>query len=317
MKDDKKIALSVLVPVTEKERFEEIIPLYKAYKRAVERSGLCYEFIYILDGDFPAEEKALNELKNQGEAIKVLKLGKWFGESTALSVGFDHSLGDLVLTLPAYEQIDATEIPRILNGMEQNDMIIIRRWPRRDNWINRVQSAILNKIVAWMTGMDFHDLGSSIRLIHRRVFEDVRIYGDQHRFLPVLVRNYGYRVKEINIPQSQKDAFGRKPSPGIFIRRMLDLFSIFFLIKFTKKPLRFFGLVGIFLFVIGMLFTFYLFVQRLFFNIGLADRPIVLVALLLIILGIQILAIGLIGEIVIFTHAKDLKEYKVEEIFKK
>ena len=193
-------------------------------------------------------------------------------------------------------------------------MIVASRWPRKDGFINRVQSKIFNGMVNFITGFKFKDLGSGVRVIKRRVIEEVQIYGDQHRFFPLLAIRYGFKVREVNVVQSSKDTFQRLYSIGIYLRRILDLFSVFFLIKFTKKPLRFFGLSGFFVFALGALLSLYLFIERVFMGVALRDRPMVLVALLLVVLGIQLFAIGLIGEIIIFTHAKELKEYTIEEI---
>ena len=144
--------------------------------------------------------------------------------------------------------------------------------------------------------------------------EEVPLYGDLHRFFPIMAYRHGFKTVEVNVEQSQSDAYQRIYAPGIYLRRLLDLLTVFFLIKFTKKPLRFFGLVGSSIFGLGLLATMWLVSERLFFHVALADRPALILSSLLIVLGIQIIAIGLIGEIIIFTHAKDLKEYKIDQI---
>jgi len=308
------LELSVIIPITEKNRQYNVEELHYLYKKNVERTKKTYEFIYVLDGNFPEEFQVLQDLKKKGECLKILKLAKWFGESIALSAGFENSDGKLILTLPAYPQIDEEEIPKIINAVNGHDMIIARRWPRMDGFINKVQNQAFHRLVKITTGTNFNDLGSGVRIFRRQVGEEVQIYGDQHRFFPLLAKRYGFKVAEINVRQSPKDAFSRVYSFGIYLRRMLDLLTVFFLIKFTKKPLRFFGLSGVTVFLIGAFLSFYLFIQRMFFHVPLADRPIILLALLLIVLGIQIFAIGLIGEIIIFTHARELKEYTIEQV---
>ncbi|NIU01742.1 MAG: dolichol-phosphate mannosyltransferase, partial [Nitrosopumilaceae archaeon] len=183
-----------------------------------------------------------------------------------------------------------------------------------DGFINRLQSAIFHKLVKLITGYKFKDLGSGVRAFKRRVIEEVQIYGDQHRFFPLLATKYGFKVKEVDVSQSIKDTYQRLYSFGIYFRRILDLLSVFFLVKFTKKPLRFFGLSGFFVFAIGAILSMFLFIQRVFMGVALGDRPIILLAVLLLVLGIQLFSIGLIGEIIIFTHAKELKEYTIDEI---
>jgi hypothetical protein len=135
-------------------------------------------------------------------------------------------------------------------------------------------------------GIDIHDAGCSVRIFKRRVIEEVQIYGDLFRFFPIMAHRQGYRVIEMNTPQSQRDAFRRIYSPGLYLRRLLDLLTIFFLVKFTKKPLRFFGLVGTSLPGAGLLATAYLVIERLLFDVALSDRPALFLSSLLIVQGI-------------------------------
>jgi hypothetical protein len=164
------------------------------------------------------------------------------------------------------------------------------------------------------TDLTIHDAGCSARAFRRDVIEEIQLYGDLHRFFPVMAHRQGFRVTEIDVAQSEKDMHHRIYAPGLYVRRLLDLLTIFFLIKFTKKPLRFFGLIGTTVFTLGIFSNLYVIIERLFFDVPLADRPALILSSLLIVLGVQIIAIGLIGEIIIFTHAKDIKEYKIDKI---
>lgn len=306
------ISLSVIIPVTE--RFDDPKVLYQGYKKALSALGLSYEIIYVLDGPFPIVQNALLELKQQGESIRIIKLAKWFGEAAALTIGFEHSRGQQILTLPAYYQIEATEIPNIIKALATHDLVVARRWPRLDSLINRIQSGIFHRLLNIITKSYFHDLGCGVRAFKRKVMDEINIYGDQHRFFSLLAYQKGFKVHELNVKQASQDMRTRVYRPGVYLRRVLDLLTVFFLVKFTKKPLRFFGLVGSLMFAAGLVITLYLIVERLFISIPLADRPALLLSSLLVVLGIQIFAIGLIGEIIIFTHAREIKEYTVEEI---
>jgi len=157
-------------------------------------------------------------------------------------------------------------------------------------------------------------MGCGVRLFSKKVAQEVTIYGDQHRFLPLLVSQKGFRVAEVELPQSQSDMHKRLYTPGVYLRRLLDILTVFFLVKFTKKPLRFFGLIGSIIFILGLLFLAYVVFERLFFDLPLADRPALLLSSLLVVLGVQVFVLGLIGELVIFTHATELDEYEIEEI---
>lgn len=311
-----EIKLSVIIPITES-RYDDVRELYFKYKHALDNTRIKYELIYVLDGFYPDACNQLQSLIDEGEInLVIIKLAKYFGEATALKAGFENSSGCLIMTLPAYEQVKSEELPRLVTLCcdENVDMVISRRWPRLDSVFNRIQSRIFNQIITNLCGQTFKDLGCSVRVFKRRVIDEVQLYGDQHRFLPVLAHQYGFKIREVDVLQSQKDVFQRVYSVGVYVRRLLDLLSVFFLVKFSKKPLRFFGLIGTSIFSIGALSTIYLVIERLFYSVPLADRPALMISTLFIVLGVQILSIGLIGEIIIFTHAKKIKEYTVDKI---
>ena len=306
-----KIELSVIIPVTE--RFDPISELFHEYKRGVELTGLKYEFVYVIDGNQPDVLSELRKLQKT-EKLTIITLAKRFGEAIALSAAFNKTSGDIILTLPAYQQINVEEIPRLITSLENYDMVLSRRWPRRDSLLNRLQTRVFNFLLRLSTDLKIHDAGCSVRAFTREVIDEIQLYGDLHRFFPVMAHRQGFRITELDVTQSEKDTHQRIYAPGLYVRRLLDLLTIFFLIKFTKKPLRFFGLVGTTLFSLGLISSLYLIGERLFFDISLADRPALILSSLLVVLGVQIIAIGLIGEIIIFTHAKDLKEYKIDKI---
>lgn len=303
--------LSVIIPITE--RYDPVSELFYEYKKGIEATGAEYEIIYVLDGEYPEAYQELSRLK-ESEQLTIIQLAKWFGEATALTAAFSNTSGEKILTLPAYQQIEANEIPKLVEGLQHSDMVLARRWPRRDSFFNRLQSRSFNFLLRSVSDLKIHDAGCGARAFKREVVEDVQIYGDLHRFFPIMAHRQGFRVAEVEVAQSSRDTFRRIYAPGLYVRRLLDLLTIFFLAKFTKKPLRFFGLVGTTLSGIGIAATLLLMAQRLWFDVALANRPALFLSSLLIVLGIQIIAIGLIGEIIIFTHARDLKEYKIAKI---
>lgn len=305
------VELSVIIPITE--RYDPVSELFYEYKKGIEATGAEYEIIYVLDGEYPEAYQELSRLK-ESEQLTIIQLAKWFGEATALTAAFSNTSGEKILTLPAYQQIEANEIPKLVKGLQHSDMVLARRWPRRDSFFNRLQSRSFNFLLRSVSDLKIHDAGCGARAFKREVVEDVQIYGDLHRFFPIMAHRQGFRVAEVEVAQSSRDTFRRIYAPGLYVRRLLDLLTIFFLAKFTKKPLRFFGLVGTTLSGIGIAATLLLMAQRLWFDVALANRPALFLSSLLIVLGIQIIAIGLIGEIIIFTHARDLKEYKIAKI---
>jgi glycosyltransferase involved in cell wall biosynthesis len=246
--------------------------------------------------------------------LEILQLARSFGEATAIVAGFEVSRGELILTLPAYFQVDPAEIGRLIEYKADYHMLVAHRWPRSGGRFERVRRFLFHGMLKLVTGQSFRDLGCGVRLFDRAVLEEVSIYGDQHRFLPLLAQRNGFRVLEREMKQSTRDQFRGRYALREYVRRSLDILTVFFLIRFTKKPLRFFGMIGTALFGIGALGLIVVVVERLFFNQALADRPALLLSALLLVLGVQIGALGLLGELIIFTHARSLKEYRVERI---
>ena len=307
-----KYEVSVIVPVSE--RHDEIAELHAAYSEAINAAGFIPSFVYVLDGTFEKARSDLEKLRSQGQPVRIVQLRKHFGEATALSAGFEQSQSEWVLTLPAYYQVEPSSIGRLFDQVPQVDLVLGRRWPRTDSRMNQILTRLFHGLVGFLTNLKFRDLGSGVRLFRRKVVDEVPIYGDQHRFFPILAAGRGFKILEVDLPQSKKEAYHRVPELGVIPRRLLDLISVFFLVKFTKKPLRFFGLIGSATLGVSLIALTVLIVQRFFYQMPLADRPALLLASLLAVLGVQLLAIGLVGEIVIFTHASQMKEYTIEEI---
>lgn len=304
--------VSVIVPVGR--RRSDIVALFEEYKQAVADAGASAEFIFVLDGPAPETEQGLRSLLNKGERIKVVGLNRIFGEATALMVGFEHAAGQWILTLPAHHQIQAAGIGILLGGLKNADVVVAHRWPRAGGVFERIRRNIFHGLLRWMTGQRLRDLGCGARAMKREVLEELALYGDQHRFLPILANRQGFRVLELDVPQSPKDRFADGYSSREYAHRILDIFTVFFLTRFTKRPLRFFGMIGVSTFVFGALAVTYLVIDRLVFDHGLANRPALLLSSLLVVLGLQLFALGLLGELIIFTHARDIKDYKVAEI---
>ena len=307
------IDISAIIPITET-RIEDITLLHEKYSDALRECKKSFEIIFVFDGERANLWATALKLKENNDHIKLVLLSKSFGESVAINAGFESSSGKIIVTLPPYLQIDTNEIPKLISELEDFDMVVAMRSPRMDPNSNQLQARVFHKILNSLTELELHDIGCSVRALDRNVLEEVNLYGDLHRFLPHLAHRKGFKVKEVPLKQAQDDVHSRIHSPGIYIRRLLDLFSVFFLTKFTKKPLRFFGLIGSSTFAIGLLISMYLIFERIFFDMNLGDRPALVISSLFMVLGIQVLAIGLIGEIIIFTHAKDLKEYTIEKI---
>ena len=305
--------ISVVVPISE--RHDDMRLLYKLYADKLTTMKNSFEFVFVLDGDFNIAGKALQELKDQGNPIRIIKLAKSFGESTALMEGFRQAKGKAIITLASYIQIEPEDLFKVFSAYKEgNDMVITRRFPRKDPLINRVQSIVYHYLIRKLTGSPFKDITSGMRLFDKKVLSEVVLYGDLHRFIPIFALERGLKVKEVEVTQREEDTQVRVVNPGTYLRRILDIVTLFFLVKFTKKPLRFFGLMGTALFLPGFFVSTYLALMKLFSEVGLSERPLLLAGILLMIFGIQIFSVGLVGELILFSHAKEIDDYKVEEI---
>lgn len=304
--------VSIIIPVGE--RHSELAALHMEYLQAIEQLGYSYQFIYVLDGPMPDAAQSLDQLFRSGQKLTTVQLTRTFGESTALMAGFEQASGEVVVTLPAYEQIEAGEIGKLIAALSEADIVVGRRWPRAGGALERARRGIFHGLVNRMTGLKMHDLGCGARAMKRQVLEEISLYGDQHRLLPALADRQGFRAIELEVKQSAKDRFKGGYRTREYAHRLLDVFAVFFLVRFTKKPLRFFGMVGAVTLAIGTLLVVYLVGDRLFFDQALANRPALLLSSLLVVLGLQLFALGLLGELMIFTHARGMKDYQVDRI---
>jgi glycosyltransferase involved in cell wall biosynthesis len=307
------VEISAIIPVGARHA-ADMLALYAEYKQGLEALGAPYEVIVVLDGPRPEMAGDVQRLLGSGERLSVINLTRRFGEATALVAGFQRARGRTILTLPAYHQIRGGELGSLVRALGATDLAIGWRWPRAGGRLERYRRNAFHRLLAWITGQRFQDLGCGARAMKRRVLEEINLYGDQHRFLPVLASRVGFRVSEVKLQQSPRDRFDGGYPPREYIRRALDICTVFFLVRFTNKPLRFFGMVGVTTFLVGAALVAWLAVDRLVFHHPLADRPALLLSSLLVVLGLQLFALGLLGELIIFTHARDIKDYQIEEV---
>ncbi len=307
------IRLSVIVPVGN--RHENVTELYAEYRRGLEALRVPYEVVFVVDGPHRDAIQGLESLLATGAGnLIMVALNRSFGESTAIMAGFERCSGELILTLPAYYQINPEDIGKLVAALEGKDVAIGWRWPRSGGTLEKFRRAAFHRLVSGVTGMKLHDLGCGARAMKRAVLQELSLYGDQHRLLAVLANRQGFSVTEVELRQSERDRFEGVYRPRDYIHLVLDVFTVFFLVRFTKKPLRFFGMLGASMFGIGGLVVLYLIVERIVLQQSLADRPALLISALVVVLGLQLFALGLLAELIIFTHARHLKDYQGAQI---
>jgi glycosyltransferase involved in cell wall biosynthesis len=305
--------VSVVVPISEFD--DDMSKLYTLYSDELKKMNKEFEFIFVVDGHFPLAYQSLKKLKADGNQVKIMKYARSFGESNALMEGFKQAKGDKILTLASYIQVEPGDLPSVFSAYARgNDLVVTRRYPRKDPLVNRIQSTVYHFIVGKLTGTKFKDITLGMRLINKEIIAEINLYGDLYQFIPIFAVKQGIRVKEVNVAQRKEDTQIRLFKPGIYLRRILDILTIFFLVKFTHKPLRFFGLIGSIFTITGGLVTSYLGVLRILGMTELANRPMLLLGILLFIFGLQLISVGLIGELILFTRAKEIEHYRIDEI---
>ncbi|MEA2693536.1 MAG: hypothetical protein QOJ16_2923 [Acidobacteriota bacterium] len=311
--------VSVVVPVVE--RYGDLKQLTAEFSAAIARLGLTAEWIFVVDEGQRGALPQLREIQampgTPEQEISIVLLGGAFGESAALTVGLERARGQRVVTLASYFQVEPRGLGAAFAALDAGaDMVVGRRYPRTDSIFNRAQSRLFHWILRGVTSTDFHDISCGFKVMKRQVARELNIYGGLHRFIPVLALNRGFTVHEVPLAQRSEDRGTRFHGTGAYLGRLLDLLTVFFLVKFTRTPLRFFGLLGTALFSVGFLIDLFVAIQKIFFHTGLSERAVLLLGVLLMVLGVQTLSLGLLGEIVIFTHARNVREYQVAEVIR-
>jgi len=304
------VELSIVVPVLDEA--ESLPLLYRELTAVLEGLHRPYELVFVDDGSRDESFAILEKLHRQDDRVRVLRLRRNFGKAAALSVGFAHVRGDIVATLDADLQDDAAELPRLLAALEDGyDLVsgwkVNRQDPASKTWPSRVFNAITGRL----TGYPLHDLNSGFKLYRRAVVEELRLYGELHRFIPVLAGRRGFVVGEVPVNHRPR-RFGRsKYGAARFVRGCLDLLTVLFLTRYTRRPLHLFGGLGLASLGIGLLVSFYLSVLWLTGVRPIGSRPLLAFGVLSILVGIQFFSLGLLSELVLSFQARNNEDVSI------
>jgi hypothetical protein len=299
--------VSVVVPVTE--RPEPLAALFEEYSEPLKAAGYSFEFIFATIPIHAPMLEGLRDLAAQGAPVRVLEFGHSVGEASILKVAAGHCRGRTMITLPAYRQVDSAALVPLISRAEEADLVVAWRWPRTDARINRFQNNFLHFLVGGLAGGRLHDVACGVRAMKPELIQNVRLYGDVFRFLPLLARREGYIVEEVRSTIHPTALKPRTYPAGTYLRRLLDVMGLFFLLRFTDKPLRFFGLLGGSLAAGGSIILFTMFLTKVL-GAGIATRPVLLFGVLLLVLGVQAIALGLIGEMIVHLNASRRANYR-------
>jgi hypothetical protein len=308
--------VSAIVPVLRDE--SAVAKLHRDYQAALAGQGREIEFLYVLDWRARKALAALTALKDEGEALTLIVLSRWDGEGAALRSAFQRARGGTVLILSGSRQVDPQDVPKVLDGLAGHDMAVARRATVSRSWFEAVQARLFQWLIRILFGRVIVDPVCRVRACRRQVMEDIAGYSVQQHFLPLLAAERGFRIAEIEVRRGDPTEDSARRFGGFSVlsrlRLAFDAMSLFVVLKFIHKPLRFFGTAGLPILLIGLIYTGFLGFSRLFLGTPLADRPALILGVLLIVLGIQVIALGLLGEISIVASGKRIKDYTVERI---
>lgn len=293
--------ISVVVPLFNEE--ENVPELHRRVKSVMDSLNKKYEIIYIDDGSTDRTLPLLEDIRSGDGSVVVISFRRNFGQTAAFAAGFDHARGDVVITLDGDLQNDPADIPTLLEAIKESDIVSGWRKNRKDPFISRrLPSQIANRLISWVTGVKLHDYGCSLKAYRSEVIKNMKLYGEMHRFIPAVASWYGVKVSEVETVHHPRLRGKSKYGISRTVKVFLDLITVKFLQSFSTKPLQFFGPVGLASSAAGFLVSLYLTVEKLLFGVDIGGRPLLLLGVLLIIVGIQFIGMGLLGEMMVRVY---------------
>lgn len=306
--------ISIVIPVLDEQ--DSIRELYEQVTAALVQVGQSYEIIFVDDGSTDQTFARLSALHQTDPRVHVISLRRRFGKTAALVAGFRESSGSVVITLDGDLQDDPSEIPRFLEKLDSGlDLVVGWKQERRDPMTKTVPSKVFNAVVRSSSGLSLHDFNCGFKAYRREILEDLRLYGDMHRFVPVMAAWKGYRVGEIVVHHRERSYGRSKFGAGRVVSGMFDFVRVLFLTRYMQKPLQLFGGWGLFFLALGVACGVWLAILKFAEgqSIGLHHLPLLLFTVLLIMFGALLFAMGLIGEMQRHSGYRAAEEYSVRE----
>ncbi len=308
--------LSIVIPLYNEE--ENVEQLYTQLKAALEGVGREYEIIIVDDGSTDGSFDILKRLHEGDERLKVIRFRRNFGQTAAFAAGFDRSQGQVVITLDADLQNDPADIPLLLEKIEEGyDVVSGWRLHRKDPFLTRrLPSMIANWLISQVTGVHLHDYGCSLKAYRREVVKNIQLYGELHRFIPAIANWMGVSVAEVPVRHYARRFGKSKYGLSRTARVLLDLLTVRFLLSYSTRPIHIFGGLGLISFITGIGLGGYLSFVKFVLGQKIGDRPLLLLAILLMMMGVQLISMGLLGELVVRTYYETLDKpiYAVREV---
>lgn len=292
--------ISIIIPVMNEQ--DNIVELYNQLQPVLSKTTEEYEILFIDDGSRDDTVRRIEEIEDKN--IRLIQFQRNFGKAAALSCGFKESKGDIIITMDGDLQDDPKEIPRFIEKLKYYDLVSGWKFKRHDPIAKTIPSKFFNWLTRTITGVCIHDSNCGFKAYKRRVVKNLDIYGELHRYIPALAHWKGYSIGEIKIEHHARKHGKSKYGTGRLLKGFLDLITVEFLINYTKRPLHFFGSVGVVSGGLGFLICLYL-IGLWIQGIRIGDRPLLTLSILLIIMGVQFISIGLMGELMVSPNKTD------------
>jgi glycosyltransferase involved in cell wall biosynthesis len=304
--------LSIVVPVYNEAGSLE--PLYEEITAALGARG-PFEVVFVDDGSTDGSLLILERLAAAHDGLRVVRLRRNFGKAAALTHGFAETRGDLIVTMDGDRQDDPAEIPKLLAKLDEGyDLVSGWKQSRQDPVSKTLPSKLFNWTVRKSTGVSLHDFNCGLKAYRRAVIEHVKVYGELHRYIPVLASDLGFRVAEVKVAHRRRTSGQSKYGWRRYARGYLDLLTVLFLGRYRQRPQHLFGGIGTMMVLIGVLIDLYLTIDKLFGH-PIGQRPLLLLGTLLIIVGIQLLSLGLVGELITQARARETRDdFEVDRV---
>jgi glycosyltransferase involved in cell wall biosynthesis len=314
--------VSIVLPIYNEA--ENIPHLFAELLPALEAMPYSFEVIAVDDGSHDDSFQHLKRLSDADHRLHAVRFRRNFGQTAAFAAGFDRACGKVIITMDADLQNDPADIPRLLEKIEE-DYDVVSGW-RQERWkegfltffTRRIPSATANLLISRVTGVYLHDYGCALKAYRREVIKEIRLYGDLHRFIPAIASYYGVNIAEVPVKYRSRRFGNSKYGIGRTVRVLLDLLTVRFLLSYSTRPIHIFGLLGILSVLLGIGISAYLTVIKFLYGAALAERPLLLFAILLVMVGVQLVTMGLLGEMVVRTYyeSQDKPIYAVREEFR-
>ena len=307
---------TVVVAVSGVQRLPEML---QSYRPSIEAVGKPYEVLCVTDGQQTETRDELVALSAEWPELTVLSQRPWVDDDAALLVGIKRARSELILTLPGWPEIDSAALPWLFDKLEDHDLVIATRDMEKQSSWSGLRRTAFNKVLHSLFGLDVSDPFCRVRLGRKAPMEDAGALGTRQHFIPAIMSQRGFDVIETVVPQAPSDAakhtrFFFKPLGHV--QALLDALMLFVVLKFLRRPMRFFGSVGLPIVLIGAIGTAFLVGDRIFGDTALANRPALIFFVMMLVFGMQVLALGLVGEIIIFAHSRRMKQYSVRSVIR-